>query len=89
MKVEQHVAMPDLFFRHFVVHFGSVGIRGAQRVAEGAIDAVILVFVGNGECENFLLVQVGETFHRSLFPRDPAPPGSWVSAGKNSILELF
>ncbi len=63
MQFEQHVAMPDLFFRHFVVHFGGVRIGGTQRAGEGAINAVILVLVGDCERENFLLVQVGETFH--------------------------
>ena len=63
MKIEQHVAMPDLFLRHLVVHFRGVGIGAAKPVRERAVDAVVLVLIGDRERKNFLLVQVGKTFH--------------------------
>ncbi len=56
MKFEQHVAMPDLFLRHLVVHFRSVGIRAAERIREGAVNAVVLVFIGDRERKDLLLV---------------------------------
>ncbi len=34
MKLEQHVAMPDLFLRHFIVHVRGVGISAAKPVGE-------------------------------------------------------
>ena len=81
VKIEQHVAMPDLLLRHFVVHFGSIGIGAAQRVGEGAVDAVILVFVGYGEREDFLLVEVGKTLHVMAF-------GGSIRTG-TAMLEAF
>ncbi len=83
VKIEQHVAMPDLFLRHLVVHFGGIGIGAAKRVGEGAIDAVVLVLVGNRERKNFLLVQVGKAFHRLPLG------GSICGTLRNSILEQF
>ena len=80
VKLEQHVAMPDLLLRHFIVHIRSLGIRAAEPVSKGAIDAIVLVFIGNGEREDFLLVQIGKALHgRSL---------GGLGAGGN-ILELF
>ena len=35
----------------------------AQRVGEGAVDAVIFVFVRDGERQHFLLAQFGKAFH--------------------------
>ena len=55
VQIEQHVAMAHLLLSHLVVHFGRVRVRFAQRVGEGAIDAVILVLIGDRERENLLL----------------------------------
>ena len=74
MKIEQHVAMPDLLLGHFVVHFRGVRIGTAERIGEGAVNAIILVFVRYGERQNFLLVQVGKAFH-------VLPLGGWIGMG--------
>ena len=63
VEIEQHVVMADLLLRHLVVHCRRVGIGFAQRVGEGTIDAVIFVFVGDGERQHFLLAQFGKAFH--------------------------
>ena len=55
--------MADLLFGHLVVHRRRVRIGAAQSIGEGAIDAVVLVLVGNGERQNFLFVQIGKAFH--------------------------
>ena len=63
VKIEQHVAMPDLLLRHFIVHVRGVRIGAAQPVGEGAVDAVVLVFVGDGQRQDFLLVEIGKALH--------------------------
>ena len=63
IEFEQHVAMPDLLLRHLVVHRRRVRIGAAQPIRKRAIDAVVLIFVGNGERQDLLLAQVGEAFH--------------------------
>jgi hypothetical protein len=67
--------MAHLLLGHLVVHFGCVRIRCAQRVREGAIDAVILVLIGDRERENLLLAEFRKAFHvcprfnRSALPK--------------------
>ena len=55
--------MADLLLRHLVEHLRRVRIGAAQPVGEGAIDAVVLVLVGDGEREDFLLAQIGKALH--------------------------
>ena len=85
VKIEQHVAMPDLFLRHFIVHIRSVRVGPAEPVGEGAVDAVVFVFVRYGERQSFLLVEVGKAFHG-------LPLGGaicMVAVGNMSYLERF
>ena len=82
MKVEQHVAMPDLFLRHLVVHIGGLGIGAAKPVRERAVNAIVLVFIGDRERKNFLLVQVGKAFHRM-------PSAAQFADARKTILEQF
>ncbi len=63
VEVEQHVVMADLLGSHFVVHRCRVRVGAAQPVRKGAVDAVVLGFVRDGERKNFLLTQIGKTFH--------------------------
>ncbi len=57
----------DLLVRHLVEHLGGGGKLLAQAFGEAAVDAAVLLLVGDGEREDFLLGQVGKAFHgRSL-----------------------
>ena len=69
IEIEQHGAMAHLFLRHFQKDLGRGGILLAQAFGETAIDAAVLLLVGNGECQDFLLAEIGKTFHISLAVR--------------------
>jgi hypothetical protein len=53
----------DLLLRHAVEHLGGLRILAAQAFGEAAIDAAVLVFAGDGESKDFLLGEIGKTFH--------------------------
>ncbi len=55
VHVEQHGAVAHLLVGHFVEHLGGGGKRLAQALGEAAVDAAVLVLVGDGEREDFLL----------------------------------
>ena len=61
--------MANLLFGHLVVHLRRVGIGGAKCVGEGAVDTVVLVLIGNGEGQDFLLAEVGKAFHGQSLSR--------------------
>src|SRR6516162_865647 len=62
--------MTNLFLGHLVVYRCGVRVSAAQPVGERAIDAVVLVFVGDGERQYLLLVQFAEALHaQRLSPR--------------------
>ena len=63
VEVEQHGAVADLLLGHFVEHLGGVRIFSAQALGEPAVDTAVLVLVGDGEGENFLLSKFGKAFH--------------------------
>ena len=63
VEIEQHVVVLDLLPGHRVIHRGGVRVGGAQPIGERAVDAAVLVLVGNREREHFLLFQVGKAFH--------------------------
>jgi hypothetical protein len=52
-----------LLLRHLVEHLGRGGVFLAQPLGEAAIDATVLLLVGDGEREDFLLGEVGKAFH--------------------------
>ena len=58
--------MPHLFVGHLVEHLGGGGKRFAQALGKAAIDAAVLVLVGDGESQDFLLGKIGEAFHNGL-----------------------
>ena len=66
VEIEQHVVMLDLLLGHRVVHRRGVRVGAAQPVGERAVDAVVLVLVGDGERQDFLLAQIGKAFHGRL-----------------------
>ena len=66
IEIEQHAAMLDLLLSHLFEHLGRARILLAQPVGEPAIDAGILLLIGDGERENFLFAQVCKTFHRGI-----------------------
>ena len=55
VHVEQHGAVAHLLVGHFVEHLGGGGKRLAQAFGKAAVDAAVLVLVGDGEREDFLL----------------------------------
>jgi hypothetical protein len=58
--------VPDFLVRHLVEHLGGRGKGLAQAFGEAAIDAAVLVLVGDGKRQDFLLGEVGETFQGNL-----------------------
>ncbi len=66
IKVEQHVAMACLLFRHLVEDLGRSGVALAQSLSEAAIDPIVLLLIGNGESEDFLFGELGKAFHIGL-----------------------
>jgi hypothetical protein len=60
--------MTHLLVRHLVEDLGRSGVTLAQALREGAIDAVVLLLIGNREGEDLLLSEVGKTFHRTILP---------------------
>ena len=63
VELEQHGAVAHLLVRHLVEHLGRGRIFLAQPFGEAAIDAAVLVLVGDGEREDFLFGEVGKAFH--------------------------
>ena len=78
VEIEQHGAMAHLLVRHLVEDLGRGRICLAQSLGEAAIDAAVLVLVGDGEREDFLFGEIGKAFH-----------GGLSVAGLAAILELF
>src|SRR5262245_3446105 len=66
VEVEQHGAVAYLLVRHLVEHLGGGAILLAEALREAAIDAAVLLFVANGERQNFLRGEVGEALHVGL-----------------------
>ncbi len=56
----------DLLVRHLVEHLGGGREGLAQAFGEAAIDAAVLVLVGNGERQDFLLGKIGKALHNGL-----------------------
>jgi len=50
-------------FGHLVEYFCRGRELLAQTFRKTAIDAAILFFVGDGESQNFLLAEIGKSFH--------------------------
>jgi hypothetical protein len=63
MEIEKARAMLDLLIGHFVEHFRGRRKLCTQAFGEAAIDAAVLLLVGDGEGEDFLLGEVGKAFH--------------------------
>jgi hypothetical protein len=63
VELEQHVVMADLLRRHLVVHRRRIRVRTAKAIRKRAVDAIVLVLIGNGERQNFSLAQIGKTLH--------------------------
>jgi hypothetical protein len=55
--------MAHFLVRHLVEHFRRCREVRAQALREAAIDAAVLLLIGDGKRENFLLAEVGEAFH--------------------------
>ena len=53
----------DLLLRHLVEHLGGGGKLLAQALGEAAVDAAVLLLVGDGERQHLLLGQVGKVLH--------------------------
>ena len=79
VEVVQPGAVGDFLVRHLVEHLGGGGKLLAQPLGEAAIDAAVLLLIGDGQRQHFLLGQVGKSFHGGL--------GS--APGRLDILELF
>jgi hypothetical protein len=58
--------MLHLFLGHLVEHLGGGRKLLAQTFREAAVDAAVLVLIGDREGEDFLLGQIGETLHGRL-----------------------
>jgi hypothetical protein len=78
IEIEQHGAMVHLLFRHLVEDLGGGGILGAQSFGKAAVDPAVLLLVGDGEREDFLLGKLGKALHVGLIVRmcDPSR-GPW------------
>ena len=66
VHVEQHGPVAHLLVGHFVEHLGGGGERFAQALGKAAIDAAVLVLVGDGKRKHFLLGKIGKAFHNGL-----------------------
>ena len=55
VHLEQHGPVAHLLVGHFVEHLGGGRKRLAQAFGKAAIDAAVLVLIGDGEREDFLL----------------------------------
>ncbi|MNY14039.1 hypothetical protein D3C86_1472000 [compost metagenome] len=60
MHVDQDISMLLLDLRHIVEDFGRLRILRAQVIGIGTIDAGIVFFGRNGECEDFLFAERGK-----------------------------
>jgi hypothetical protein len=60
---EQHLAVNDLFFRHFVASRGGVWIGAAKPVRERTVKAIVLFLIRDREGQNFVLIEIGESLH--------------------------
>src|SRR5262249_2653102 len=58
VKLEQHGAMAHLLVRHLVEHLCRGREVLAQSLRKAAIDAAVLLLIGDGERENLLLGQI-------------------------------
>jgi hypothetical protein len=63
VQVKQHRAMPNFLFRHLLEDLCRRGIMRSQAFGETAVNSAILLLVGNGEREDFLLIEIGEPLH--------------------------
>ena len=87
VEVEQHGAVAHLLVGHLVEHLGGGRELLAQSLGEAAVDAAVLVLVGDGEREDFLLGQIGKTFHNGLmgeFGRGSSYIGIYSKQGRAS-----
>jgi hypothetical protein len=67
VEVIEHGAVMHLLLGHLVEHLGGGGKLLAQAFGEAAVDAAVLLLVGNGERQHFLFGQVGKVFHVESF----------------------
>ena len=63
VEVVQHGAVVHLLVGHLVEHLGGGGELLAQAFGKAAVDAAVLLLVGDGERQHFLLGQVGKFLH--------------------------
>src|SRR5437762_3216475 len=66
VEVEQHGAVAHLLLRHLVEDLGGGRIFRAQPFGKAAIDAAVLVLVGDGKREDFLFGELGKALHGAL-----------------------
>ena len=63
IEIEQHRAVMHFLFGHLVEYLCGGRELLAQTFGKTAIDAAILFLVGDGEGQNFLLAEIGKSFH--------------------------
>src|SRR5262245_10985722 len=63
VEIEQHGAVAHLLLRHLVEDLGGGRIFLAQPFGKAAVDAAVLVLVGDGKREDFLFAELGKAFH--------------------------
>src|SRR4029079_13672218 len=75
IEIEQHRAVMHFLFGHLVEYFCRSWELLAQTFRTAAIDAALLLFVCEGECQNFVLAEIGKPFHAP--PRCHSPNVLW------------
>jgi hypothetical protein len=58
--------MPCFLVRHLIKDLGGGGIVLAQSLCKAAVDAAVLFLIGDSECEDLLLTELGEGLHVGL-----------------------
>jgi hypothetical protein len=70
----------DFFRRHLFEDFRRSGVLLAQTFGERAIDAVVFLFIRNGKREDFLLTELGKSFHLDLSVESALSRGAGIEA---------
>jgi hypothetical protein len=65
VEIVAHAAVVHFLGGHLFEHLCGIRKTGPQPLGEVAVDAAVLLFVADGEREDFLLGEIGKALHRS------------------------
>src|SRR4051794_10640101 len=68
VEVEQHGAVAHLLLCHLVENLGRGGKFFPQSLRKAAVNAAVLLLIGDGKSDNLLFREIGKALHGDLFP---------------------